>query len=876
MKGTASNKNIILLIAGTFTFLLFFLMAYPQSVKVEFTFNDAITKENLYLYNQETNISQTASYYYLNHYYFISDMNAIENECIIMSSTEKSLLNEINCFVNNIAITSDTLVIDENVNENFIISFNLSMLKKSFFCIRLIHLFLCLILLCIVIFLLRRKKKLRIFHSFKSVYRISTAAFLLYFGLIKILAFSKHINCQINIFLIELCLFFTILCGIVIFRLQKGHICEKMLQLCFTFVALYFSCSNLNNFLTIDENRAILEQADLQNDILRHLLYFGNARSNYLIMGSMWELTPVKFLTDPFISNIQMAKIIHWYTGIILLMVMSYFVVILMRPYLSQTRTDIVFSSTLIILTSSPLLLSALKNYNYDLYSMVFGALSIEILFYALQKQKTAWGLAAISISILASQEKMTAIPVLLVNIIFVGYMIVKKNNKHYIRNILLYSIGSSVMVGMELLGCLIFIDKILRKGNFPAITLDDVYMPLISLYTQATQTVGNPPQNGGWWTIAILSAITFCSICGLVLFEIILKRLKLHTDFLNARKFIFAGCIMATLVIGILGTYVVPFAYIEGAYSDQQNAYIGDSVTTLSFHFNTNSFLETKIRYIVAMFEMVWNSIPTVILMLPIVICFLYLKKTHGKQTDYMLENSFVIFGVLAPFAYGIISLTPLNRYLNVYVFIIVLVILLLVWKNESYFLKLKNKIWYGICICCMIECFAFGPAYTSYWPIWNIMPYLETENVPGRMLINWRGGWGEHIYMAGKKIENYCLKNDIPLENVVIYTNYHGSWLNNENELTIKRMPGYRSSETSEYPKIDFSKVKLDSTSFFVFSKWGLRWASTQYSLPENIPPLMEISYRGATECWIYTGSQLEGYFQRKGIIDAEHKSK
>ena len=850
------DKNkLIWIIVGIVIIAVGIIKLYPQDVKLKFVFGNEINQEDIvFNYTGEVQV-YGPSWYFPNVVFYKTQINGLKNINVEFNNSCVENIESIQLFVNN--ITLDTInVSDLTVIENgYLLDFSQINYSKNLLFIRIGYIVLGVLILALYIYLILKIRKIN--NYFGCIIGL-LASF--------VLLFYKNWNIDFTATLL-IGAVLIIFCSIMYKKMDAKPL-EILLWGVIAEICIYFSVYKLSAYLTVDEPRAILEQINIETDAMRHFLYYGNARTNYLIMGTFWKVMPFDLSQVSLEEQMYIAKLVHWFIGVLLLLYISCLVVKIVGLFNNNQRKSFIFASTFIFILVNPLVLMALKNYNYDLFSMLFGIISILLSYICIKSTNIRSGVASVFFGALAAQEKISAVPVLLVSmIILVGALTWKKQKRFAICTIIA-SLACTLFVGAIFLINVIYVIYILRTGISPNINIKDIYMPIIAIVSQMNKSFGNTDYYLGIVMILLISIVVMLGVFIIrgILCLINKDKNNVAKIIWNKRKWVFIVGMSVALLIGIVGTYLQPYAYMSGVYKVEGDSYVGESVTALNFHFNSGSYIQNKAKYIVAMFEMVYNSMPTVCLILLILLIYIYIRKKNSERDDFILELFLLLYGVGAVTAYGIINLTPLNRYLNLYVLAESVFVLILFWKNISSIKFFRDSMMYIITVLAMVEVLVFGPSYTSYWPIWNVMPYFETENVPGRMLLNWQGGWGEHMALSCEKIQDWCLKNGIPYEKVKIYINYNGTWLENVNNLTVKRMPGYRASASNEYPEIDYSNFNLEEGTFYVFSKWGLRWASTSYGLPEDIEPVMTISYRKATECWIYTGEQLKEYFKEQ----------
>ena len=194
-------------------------------------------------------------------------------------------------------------------------------------------------------------------------------------------------------------------------------------------MGLYIAVNNMTSFLTVDENRAITEQARLSTDILRHW-ELGSSRLNYIIMGSAWKV--IKWIApyDNLVLDFKLGKLIHWICGVVLIAIL---VKVIVCGSLRSNKKNVMCSRYIIIwffIVISPTMLTILKNYNYDLFAVMFGCLAVFTLLTAFEKLNVHLARVAVGLSCLATLEKTIAEPVMVIYMIMYVYIAIAGHEK--------------------------------------------------------------------------------------------------------------------------------------------------------------------------------------------------------------------------------------------------------------------------------------------------------------------------------------------------------------------------------------------------------------------------------------------------------------
>lgn len=627
------------------------------------------------------------------------------------------------------------------------------------------------------------------------------------------------------------------------------------------FVGLYIAVNNMTSFLTVDENRAITEQARLSTDILRHW-ELGSSRLNYIIMGSAWKV--IKWIApyDNLVLDFKLGKLIHWICGVVLIAIL---VKVIVCGSLRSNKKNVMCSRYIIIwffIVISPTMLTILKNYNYDLFAVMFGCLAVFTLLTAFEKLNVHLARVAVGLSCLATLEKIIAEPVMVICMIMYVYIAIAGHEK-FIYKALKETIKINAYICTVSLMCNLYIQYILRNDWFPNYKLTNVLGPLLELLNKiVTKVFANIGEKRALLMAGGMNVLIV--LIGAIVIHVVTELYKKEKN----RKFIrcIVKCItivvVSTTIIGIIETYLQKYTYFYPYYKQNKNVYMTyASAIAKIFHYNALNQIQFYAKSCLAMLIVFVNAMPTYIVILLILVC-IWLKKIKGKSEMFLL-GIIGIFGSIIPVLYGMICMEPNPRYQNLYIIIITICVLIVFLKRFDTKLIPQICTYVGLTLTC-IEVVEFAPANTGFFPYWNIN-HCQYNNVEiGKMTIGWYGGWGEDIALAGEKIEKYIDDNQLNYETVNMYMNYHGSWLNNIG-YNVYFMPGSEYLGTGNIENLDISSFSLEKNDFYVFVRWGCIAGMTDYTVPPGeYEPIITIKRRGAIEVWIYTGDQLEQYFQ------------
>ena len=633
--------------------------------------------------------------------------------------------------------------------------------------------------------------------------------------------------------------------------------------LCFA-LPLYVSIDRLTVFLSTDEPRAINEQAKLIDDILRHW-NFGNARTNYIIMGTFSRLLPTFLRSIPDLSVYQIFKLAHWFAGIMIIYVIAR--IVSTHFFSLHRRTQRAFSFFIVFLSLLllPTVLTTLKNYNYDMFSLLFGLLGFVITLVAMQTRSKKRFFQAFTALFLAAQEKELASPLCYVAMALHVFVSLQASS----RKAFLPAVRTAFRQAVCAYGYFVLLSfssaiylGILRDGAFPVINLENTLSPLISALVFLTRIV---PVSSAPWIIAVAASV-------LVIFMVALAGGVLHLLSLlhptqrmrMGLRTILAAIPCILLLAGVVATYAVPYTTVVPISlwdnASLHHGVMNDYVYYIEASTKAGSFL----KMVAAEYSVFAQNLTT-----PILLCALLAFLAIVRQrTSPLLAIAWCIAS-LFPLAYTALGITPLPRYINLYIGIFALCTVLICMQFLLSSLQWKKRsVWACLLAGVMLaEIQFFGPAYAgTFVALWNVQPYpaYVQEGVLYHSLV---GGWGEYTALAGDRITQYLHANNLPTDDVNIFTDYKGTWLTNQDAIPITLFPTYYEIVPDYASRGYDEKVGLFEVfsfrpeDYYVFTRWStIRNLSRIPFPPSDIEPLLTITHRGIPCCWIYRGNQLE----------------
>lgn len=630
----------------------------------------------------------------------------------------------------------------------------------------------------------------------------------------------------------------------------------------FALIPLYFSLERISEYLLVDEPRAINEQLFLSSDTFRHW-YFGSSRMNYSIMGTLLKVIPDNLLNVLGINGSQYAKLLHWLVAIVLV---GYICRMISAKCIASKhrQNSFYFALSFGLLLSISVLLSTLKFYNYDTYAVLFGMIGVLFLYRALKENSYRLSIISLVFSSMALQEKNIALPYFGLSMIICSVLGAKSNSLHLKKYGILKASFLAMAIPISVFGLTTFyVSVVLRGSMFSNITFGDIVSPFTAIFEKVFQGLHLNIAAFGFFD----EIIVFVSLAFLTLFTRLYIVMSEKMPFANGRykglfRIIRCGgnqtffIMLLIWTIGIVCMYCLPIMYVSPAYPNTENYYISSTqLTALNVYFPASNALQDTLSFIGALYGLNINALPTIISLFGVV--SLWCQRRHDDQ----IWNSLFLFTQgLIPIVYGVLHLVPWLRYMNIYICIaMVLLIIKFCSLIDAFLYKYKIILFIAAYTFAALETYSFAPVYYAFWPIWNRMPHVyEYANV-GETMTVWQGGIGEDLSIGGKLILDYCAENKIDTSSIKIYSNYHGIW---NSELNVERMPGWRKRLVDTHPAFTLDDFYFDDTSFYIYSRWGLSLQTLPYEFPKDVEPLLEIQYRGCTEAWIFSGSQLQAY--------------
>lgn len=613
---------------------------------------------------------------------------------------------------------------------------------------------------------------------------------------------------------------------------DKRH---AILVTCIAAIPLFFSLHDITLFQSKDEANNIMEQMWLSTDVFRHWS-FGNARTNYLIMGTIWKLIPERYAMfgkdvhvyamgtiEPVRMNaFQLSKLIHWGCGFVISMLMVAYIQIRLVAVKDGVHKSVCLLLLYVGLFTLPIWNLAMLNYNYDLFSMLFCVFAMILCIDYLASGRSRCKIMALLLMGFAIQEKETPIVYML---IMMAVLTACDLNKQVPKKTELIVSDFLLFFGAPLLPILatdVWVTNVLRGGC----RVDDPLIHSVRIIDKMFEYLVNKISDNVNSYVSLTVMYLLVLAAGAVL-AFLAQRLRrsLATE-KGALVYIawFLSIFLCTN-IGVIGYKKT--APHEGAF--WSNQYV-------------SAFLENIYGYI--------SYVPTVY----IAVCMGLLAYIVMGRKRFRLTASEKMIGMASSTVIGGVTLCNViagclqdmrvlsGRYQNIQQLVNAVCILLLlsIFLNGSRLLLCA-----AACSGMVLETVWSAPGYTLFYPVWRTDLYKD-----GYLI---EDDWGVGNGIAGEMVEEYCIQNGIPLDGAHIYTSNLTPWGGNTYGI------GYRALKSA----VETKECEWDDNDFYVVFSNSISWNNVQVVIPEEIVPVMTITYKNVERAWIYQGSQLKNCY-------------
>lgn len=593
-------------------------------------------------------------------------------------------------------------------------------------------------------------------------------------------------------------------------------------------ICIFCAIARMTVYFTVDEERAFNEQIYLASDIMRHW-QLNNAQTNYLIMGSIWSVLPDFIVENLSISVGQFSKVLHWLAGFFATQIIIWIIdkkLTLKSIICREYKLILIYG----VIYTLPVFKMAMKNYNYDLFSMLFSILSILLIWVMIKEKNYGYGMVAIISGALAVQEKIIAAPVVLIAEVFLAaYLMGNTKHQKGVYKVLNKLRICSLMLGIEAFAYFFtkwWVMDILRGGRSIAIPWFRTIRPVIRASEVLVQKSGLLQTLEVEWLVVIeliVQVLLVAFLAELVNFTLlIIKNKRIYRLCVQ-----FSGVILFLgVIIGIWGNFIINDFYKENG---------------------------NILKYLFIYVSTIVGSITTIGLVLLIIVSILLIR--NKIDIDYavvgilytLLGNAFIY--MINDFG----SMLGTPRYVNLFVLgnQLLSLILLLNLNVKIVYMEVRMRAISFVASGLMVLETIWGIPFadTIFYPFWNINIYKNEVS----------GGWGSVISAAGEKIIKYSKEENLNLNEIEIFSLYHGFWPDNEYNISIVTLgSGKGRFEIPEEMLPEFEKNE-----FLVYDNYGVKkklyTGITELPVDDILPPICYLTYRGAIVARIYQGNQF-----------------
>lgn len=606
--------------------------------------------------------------------------------------------------------------------------------------------------------------------------------------------------------------------------------------------SLFLASEATTQFLTCDETYMIRELEDTRVFNYRQW-NMGGYRTSILVTGTAAKaLQKISIGAEPPQYMLHgLIKAVHWLVGFSILLILFE---VMRRNFVAREHHQVFFVAFFIVSLLIPTNILAFKVANYDLLSVMLGLVTLALALASVRNQSLKLALSAVGMGALASQEKIIASPFFALAMFFAVFIALtwqktsKGSDQQATKSIpWLRALGvlalSMVIASLTVGITWSFVNSIHGGLRF---SLPNALNPLTG-YLSVTGTTSASSSSA-----FVLASLAIYALAIVASFAYRFVGHKVRNISLQGKFPVITAVVIVVLVgLGIYSTYAYP-VYVHPYHLTPQGIYLPTkSFNDATTHYMQPSFSAHLVAATISSYSVIANGLPTFVWLFLIVapIAELLTKKSLVVPHGWSLAALLVM---LFPLAYAVTQ-TPLGaRYLNIFLFVIALFVVLMATSLLAE-LKPQYRIATGT-VCALLlfgELFMFRPVIGAFTPFWN-KPDREFADKPlyGQGRAGHWAGWGEEIFLAGSII---VAEYKQPGKSVTIHASYPGDWLTGDTSVTI-------------VPYNQFERG-ISPSDFYVLSRQAIY--QKRYPFPHGQKPLFTIDYGGATMAWVFRGDQL-----------------
>lgn len=621
---------------------------------------------------------------------------------------------------------------------------------------------------------------------------------------------------------------------------------------------LFFSIDDMAHILTYDETYIAFEPVNILKDQMILWNVGGFFRTTYIVIG-----LPIAVISciAGFSKDILIviAKLMHWIASVFLVWQCVKSLIRIGSVKRSHGNALFLFCTAVLF----PVCMLALKTFNYDAFSMLLGTLAVFILLEGLSQKNRKKVFASVVLMSLASQEKMIASPFLWIVIIVAGISETRAQKKRFESMLAAFKAGAAASLyasGVFVFSFLLLL--ILRGGKMPSYNPINILSPFFAAFWPFIRNhvsiivaennlfislVGLPILVAG---LAILFGLL--SACCALPFRKLSCGACLSVSLLKTRiSQVSSVLLLVTTIAGVVSALLVK-ALLYPAYPVISGRYVPTHFFNQSaIHFNSSSQIGHIIQYVGWAYASFFVSIPTIWLVTAIILATRNISQKNRDINSWCFDTVQIVI-LTVPFLYGIMLVPVSARYLNLFLFLFILITAcnLVAW-TVSLSATRRFSLYGAILLAVFIEMYPFSPLFASFRPWWLNYP-KEYMLSPSKGILNpWWMGWGEEVAIAGSKIFDRYRQEGKDCDSIKLYTNYQGGWLMRKPPVKIIKMDTCHNFTYS-------------NNDYYIFNRMGV--SETSLPFPDTVGPYITVEFRGFVQAWIFKGSDISGLFDRK----------
>jgi hypothetical protein len=623
---------------------------------------------------------------------------------------------------------------------------------------------------------------------------------------------------------------------------------------------LWLVIAGSTQFLTVDEKAMVGEPVYLSTSTLKQWNN-GAFRTTDITVGPIMHLVRSAVAMSGERSA-QIAKALHWFFGFCMLAALA---AVLCKVFITGKALPfiVVFMGATLLL---PMSATAFTMCNYDLFSMLLGALSLTLVAAGFRLQSAKVLIGAVVIAAFASQEKLIATPVLwLAMVMYLVFCLTGNGQSRDPKARLAVSLRA-IMIAFGCVTAVFLLSYVVvlaaRGGMLPAEYSGHhplkIALPLIAPVILAVRGMAGPgtlelmettfrqmPAIVMWGLLlaamALLAglfalALVFCTGNGVrraiaALWPVLRSRLPV----INYLLFV-AACFT-----GIASTFLIQGYWAPAHPIAAGHFFPGASFNNATLHFGAQTAMGHYFCLFGWAYAVFCNAMPATLMTLLLIVIPLRLYKKKPVPLAFELMFSVCL---IAPALYTLAQIPIQNRYFNLFLLLMLMYALLnavpLLSRLKPWSVRLLGL---AALILMAIELYPFRPAFEMFRPIWSDIGATQ-DGKPAAGVINPIGnGGGEEVMLAGEKIKRMYTGPE--RKNIRLYHNFYGAWLGDRGGISVLDMADH--SVPLSYTGRDYYIVDRLS----VVQDW--------LAFPDKITPRFTIGARGFAQAWVFRGDDL-----------------